>query len=96
MNFEEEYILQIIDDISWNKVAKKHDSDGNDCKITSYEIEEVCGFNKVKIRLILSKLKGMKLISNSPYFTGYNSGWFSTPKGHMSIDYLKKRRIDNK
>ena len=92
MKFEEEYILQIIDDLTWEGNGKKYDDSGNDCKVTSLILEEISGFEKVKIRLILSKLKDMKLISNSPYFTGSNSGWFATPKGHGSINYIKNLR----
>ena len=92
MNFEIEYILQIIDDITWEGTGKKYDDSGNDYKVTSYLLEELSGFDKVKIRLILSGLKSKKLISNSPYFTGANSGWFATPRGHATINYIKNLR----
>lgn len=87
MKNELEYMLDVIEEITWNETGFKIDDDGNRVKITSSILEEIMGFEKVEFRSMLSELKQRKLISNSPYFTGPNSGWFATVKGHHAALY---------
>ena len=84
-------MLDIIDQITFNTTTNYHilDEDSNWVKITSYELEKATGFNKVKVRLLLSELKQRKLITNNPMWSGANSGWYPTTKGHDVAAYVR-------
>ena len=88
MNFEEHYLLDVIDQITWNEVAPKNSDEGME-KITSYELEGIIGWDKVKLRITLVNLRNKKLISNGRKFTGFKSGWFATVKGHNVATYKR-------
>ena len=88
MNFEEWYLLDVIDQLTWNEVAIKYNENGME-KITSYQLEEIIGWDKVKLRLHLIKLRNRKLISNGTAFTGFNVGWFATVRGHKVAVYKR-------
>jgi transcription initiation factor IIE alpha subunit len=82
------YMLDVIDQLTWDKEAKKY-TDKGIAKVESYELEETMGFDKVKIRLLLSELNRRKLISCAVKFTGSNRGWFATPSGHNVARYKR-------
>ena len=88
----------ILDDIKGigpatrNKLLQHFGSVEN-IKSASYdELEEITGFDKVKIRLLLMKLREKKLISNGRRFTGAKAGWFITAKGHPVASYSKYKK----
>ena len=88
MNFDERYLLNVIDQLTWDEPAPKQNDMGM-VKVTSYELEEIIGWDKVKLRLTLIKLRDKKLISNGRRFTGFNIGWFATVKGHNVATYRR-------
>ena len=87
MNSEELYILKIIDELTWHC----YDDYGPD-KVNSYELEEMTGFSKVKIRMILLKLRDKRLISNARDFQGAKAGYFTTAKGNGVASYKKYKK----
>ena len=84
MNKELAYMLDVIDQLTFDPKTDYHilDEGGNWVKVTSKDLEAATGFNKVKVRLLLADLKGRKLITNNPKWSGVNSGWYMTTKGH--------------
>ena len=84
MNKELAYILDVIDQLTFDPETDYHilDEGSNWVKVTSRDLEVGTGFNKVKVRLLLSDLKRRKLITNNPKWSGANSGWYMTTKGH--------------
>jgi hypothetical protein len=88
MNFELEYLLNVIDQLTWDDEAPKYNDFGQ-VKIQSYELENVVGYDKVRLRVGLVALRDRKLISNGKAFTGFNVGWFATVKGHDVARYQR-------
>ena len=88
MNSEELYLLKIIDDLTWHQ----YNPDYGPEKTTSFELEGMTGFDKVKIRILLNNLKTKKLISNARDFQGAKAGWFSTAKGNALASYTKYKK----
>ena len=88
MNLELEYLLDVIDQLTWDEEAPKYNDNGM-AKIQSYELEETMGYDKVKLRVSLVALRDRKLISNGKNFTGFNVGWFATVKGHDVAKYQR-------
>lgn len=84
-------MLDVIDQITFNTTTNYHilDEGSNWEKTTSYELEKATGFSKVKVRLLLSELKQRKLITNNPKWSGANSGWYPTTKGHDVAMYVR-------
>ena len=82
-------MLDVIDQLTFTDKYHILDEGSNWVKVTSYELEKATGFNKVKIRLYLSELKSKKLITNNPKWSGANSGWYCTTKGHDAAMYLR-------
>jgi len=87
MNSEELYLLKIINDLTWHQYK-----DYGPEKTTAYELEEITGFDKVKVRLLLVKLRDRKLISNNNKFTGAKAGWFITTRGNKVASYRKYKK----
>ena len=79
------YALDVIDQLTFDPETDYHvlDEGSNWVKITSRDLEEATGFDKIKVRLLLSELKTRKLITNNPKWSGANSGWYCTTKGHQ-------------
>ena len=90
MNRDLWYMLDVIDQLTWDEEAKKNTDKGM-AKVQSYELEEATGFDKVKVRLLLSELNRRKLISCAVRFTGSNRGWFATPRGHNAARYRRSK-----
>ena len=88
MYFKLEYLLDVIDQLTWDEEAPKYNDFGQ-VKIQSYELEETMGYDKVKLRVSLVALRDRKLISNGKAFTGFNVGWFATVKGHDVAKYQR-------
>jgi len=42
--------------------------------------------------LMLSELKNRKLITNNPKWSGVNSGWYCTTKGHQVATYARLKK----
>ena len=89
MNKELLYTLDVIDQLTFDPNTNYHikDEGNNWVKITSYELEKATGFDKVKVRILLSELKQRKLITNNPKWSGANSGWYPTTRGHEVAVY---------
>ena len=92
MKNEIKYTLDVIDQLTFDQDTNYHflDEGSNWVKITSSDLEKATGFDKVKVRLLLSELKYKKLITNNPKWSGANSGWYCTIKGHAVARYLRK------
>jgi len=90
LNSEELYLLKIINDLTWHQY-KEYGPE----KTNSYELEEITGFDRVKIRLMLIKLRDKKLISNHDKFTGAKAGWFVTTKGNAVAQYRRYKKNEN-
>ena len=92
MNKDLLYMLDVIDQLTFDSETNYHilDEGSNWVKITSYELEKATGFNKINIRLLLSQLKRMKLITNNPKWSGANSGWYPTTRGHEVAKYARE------
>ena len=84
-------MLDVIDQLTFDPDTEYHvlDVDSNWVKVMSYELEAATGFNKIKVRLLLSELKSRKLITNNPKWSGANSGWYCTSKGHDVARYIR-------
>jgi len=91
MNKELMYLLNVIDQLTFDQETNYHkfDEGNNWVKVTSYELENATGFNKVHIRIMLSNLKDKKAITNNPKWSGANSGWYCTTKGHQVAVYSR-------
>ena len=76
------YMLDVIDQLTFTDTYHILDEGSNWVKVTSRDLEVGTGFNKIKVRLLLSELKRRKLITNNPKWSGANSGWYCTTKGH--------------
>ena len=81
------YMLDVIDQLTFTDTYHILDEGSNWVKVTSYELEKAMGFDKVKVRLLLSELKQRKLITNNPKWSGANSGWYPTTRGHEVAVY---------
>ena len=92
MNDELFYMLDVIDQLTFTDTYHILDEGNNWVKVTSYELEKATGFEKVKIRLMLSELKNRKLITNNPKWSGANSGWYCTTKGHQVAMYARLKK----
>ena len=84
------YMLDVIDQLTFTDTYHILDEGSNWVKVTSRDLEEATGFDKVKVRIMLSVLKSRKLITNNPKWSGANSGWYCTTKGHQVARYLRK------
>ena len=89
MNKELLYMLDVIDQLTFTNTYHILDEGSNWVKVTSYELEKALGFDKVKVRLLLSELKQRKLITNNPKWSGANSGWYPTTRGHEVAVYSR-------
>ena len=89
MNFEESYLLDVIDQLTWEEQAAKVDEAGNKVKITLEELLVGTGFNDIQITILLNNLKKRKVISDSRSFSGANVGWFATRYGHQVAFYRR-------
>ena len=89
MNKELLYTLDVIDQLTFTDTYHILDEGSNWVKVTSYELEKATGFDKVKVRLLLSELKQRKLITNNPKWSGANSGWYPTTRGHEVAVYSR-------
>ena len=89
MKKEMRYMLDVIDQLTFTDSYHVLDVDSNWVKVMSYELEAATGFNKIKVRLLLSELKSRKLITNNPKWSGANSGWYCTSKGHDVARYVR-------
>ena len=83
------YMLDVIDQLTFTDTYHILDEGSNWVKVTSYELEKATGFDKVKVRLLLSELKQRKLITNNPKWSGANSGWYPTTRGHEVAVYSR-------
>ena len=83
------YMLDVIDQLTFTDTYHILDEGSNWVKVTSRDLEVGTGFNKVKVRLLLSELKRRKLITNNPKWSGANSGWYCTTKGHEVARYAR-------
>ena len=92
MKEEVMYMLDVIDQLTFTDTYHILDEGSNWVKVTSRDLEKATGFNKIEVRLMLSELKTRKLITNNPSWSGANSGWYCTTKGHQVAMYgrLKK------
>ena len=90
MNKELLYTLDVIDQLTFTDTYHILDEGSNWVKVTSYELEKAMGFDKVKVRLLLSELKQRKLITNNPKWSGANSGWYPTTRGHEVAKYARE------
>jgi len=86
------YTLDEIDQLTFDTETDYHilDEGSNWVKVKSNELEEATGFNKIEVRLMLSELKNKKLITNNPKWSGANSGWYCTTKGHQVARYARQ------
>ena len=86
------YLLDVIDQLTFDQKTNYHmlDEGSNWVKITSRDLELATGFGKVAVRVLLSQLKSMKLITNNPKWSGANSGWYCTTKGHQVARYARQ------
>ena len=84
MNKKLAYMLDVIDQLTFDPETDYHilDEGSNWVKVTSRDLEVGTGFNKVKVRLLISELRRKLLITNNNLFSGANSGWYMTTKGH--------------
>ena len=57
LNCEELYILKVIDDLTWHCYT-----DYGPEKTNAYELEEITGIDKIKLRTTLIKLREQKFI----------------------------------
>ena len=89
MKKEMRYMLDVIDQLTFTDSYHILDEGSNWVKVTSSDLEVGTGFDKVKIRLYLSELKSRKLITNNPKWSGANSGWYCTSKGHDVARYIR-------
>ena len=91
MNSDMAYMLDVIDQLTFDKETDYHlfDEGLNWVKVTSSDIEVGTGFSKVKVRMFLSELKSRKLITNNPKWSGANSGWYMTTRGHEVAVYMR-------
>ena len=85
-------MLDVIDQLTFDPETDYHllDIDSNWIKVRSYELEAATGFDKVKVRLLLSELKTRKYITNNPKWSGANSGWYCTTYGHQVARYRRR------
>ena len=92
MNKELAYMLDVIDQLTFDPETDYHRKDEglNWVKVTSKDLEEATGFDKIKVRLLLSELKSRKYITNNPKWSGANSGWYCTTKGHDLARYRRQ------
>ena len=90
MNSELIYMLDVIDQLTFTDTYHILDEGSNWVKITSRDLEEVTGFDKIKVRLLLSELKTRKYITNNPKWSGANSGWYCTAYGHQVARYRRR------
>ena len=90
MNSELIYMLDVIDQLTFTDTYHILDEGSNWVKITSRDLEEVTGFDKIKVRLLLSELKTRKYITNNPKWSGANSGWYCTTYGHQVARYRRR------
>ena len=86
------YMLDVIDQLTFDPETDYHllDIDSNWIKVRSYELEAATGFDKIKVRLLLSGLKTRKYITNNPKWSGANSGWYCTTYGHQVARYRRR------
>ena len=91
MKKEMRYMLDVIDQLTFSSISDYHlmDKGSNWVKVTSTDLEVGTGFNKIKVRLLLSELKNRQLITNNPKWSGANSGWYCTSKGHDVARYVR-------
>ena len=92
MNKELAYMLDVIDQLTFDLETDYHtlDEGSNWVKVTSRDLEEATGFDKVKVRLLLSGLKTRKYITNNPKWSGANSGWYCTTYGHQVARHRRR------
>ena len=92
MNKELAYMLDVIDQLTFDPETDYHilDEGSNWVKVTSRDLEKATGYNKIEIRVYLSALKNRKLITNNPKWSGANSGWYCTTKGHDLVRLFRQ------
>ena len=90
MREELRYMLDVIDQLTFTDTYHILDEGSNWVKVTSRDLEVGTGFDKIKVRLLLSELKNRKLITNNPKWSGANSGWYCTTKGHQVAVYMRQ------